>query len=173
MRRALLAVLALCLLVPAAAAAKFSAARVCGPSDCGTVTFDDGQTLLRMEEPVVLRKGRVASASPRGSWYRVTLCPEHCGASEAVSLRVFPADRYAQIGHGGWFRLSDQVVSAYRTATRGLPPYTPPTSSSGAPSSSSGVPAWGWAAIAAAALGAGALSIFLVRRVRDRAPVSS
>jgi hypothetical protein len=165
MKRIILAVLALCLLVPATAAAKFSAARVCGPSDCRTVTLDDGQTLLRMEEPVILKRQRVSSASPQGPWYRITLCPGRCRSSEAVSVRVFPAARYAQIEHGGRFGLSDDSLSAYRTATRGLPPYEAASDGSGAPGGSSGVPAWAWGAIAAAALGVGALSVLLVRRV--------
>ena len=169
MKRTVLAALALCLLVPATAAAKFSAARVCGPSDCRTIGLDDGRTLLRMEEPVILKRRRVASASPQGAWYRVTLCPERCGASEAVSLRVFPGAGYARIAHRGWFRLSDDVLSAYRTATRGLPAYEPASQVSGPAGGSGGMPAWAWAVIAAAALGVAMLSIYLVRsRVHPR-----
>jgi hypothetical protein len=165
MRRVIPFILALGLLVPATASAKFSAARVCGPDDCRTVTFDDGRTLLGMEEPIIKRTGRVASAAPRGPWYRVTLCPERCGASEAVSLRVFPAAGYVQLGHGGWFSLGDDALNAYRTATRGLIPYEPHATSSSTSGSGSGMSAWAWIAIAAVALGAVGLSIFLVRRV--------
>ena len=169
MKRAILAVLALSLVFPAAAAAKFSAARVCGPTDCRTVTLDDGRTLLRMEEPVILKRERVASPSPRGASYRVTLCPGRCDASGAISLRVFPDARYAQIDHRGAFRLSDDSLTAYRTATRGLPPNQPASQESGPGGGGGSMPAWGGAALAAATLGLALLSIRLIRsRFRPR-----
>ena len=74
MKRATVLILAL-LLVPAAGAdAKFSSARVCGPSDCREVTLDEGHTLLTMGEAAFSTRSRLASKPPEASpWYRVTL----------------------------------------------------------------------------------------------------
>jgi hypothetical protein len=175
MKRFVLAVLALCLLTPAAASAKFSAARVCGASDCRTITFHDGQTLINMEEPVVEGMeesatgvaGRPASApAPKGPWYRVLLCPGPCAGNGGELLRVFPADGYAWMRERGWIQLSDTALSAYRTAAQGIRPYEPTSAATDPPSGGAGMPAWAWVAIGAAVAGAGLLSYRLARRPR-------
>lgn len=180
MRRSILAALALCLLVPATATAKFSAVRICGPSECHTVTLDDQRTLLAMEKPILdgmeasdlgQTNGteRPSSSASDGPWYRVTLCPERCGVSAAESLRLLPAAGYAQL-QGRWIELDDRAISAYRTAVRSVRPYEPASAGVDPPSSNAGLPAWGWVLIGAAVLGVGLLGTRLVRRARPPPP---
>jgi hypothetical protein len=174
----ILAVLALCLLTPAAASAKFSAARICGPSDCRTITFHDGQTLIDMEEPIM--EGMEASGTgttnvagqpvskepdPRGPWYRVILCPGSCSANGAELVRVFPADRYAWMRQH-WIELDDRALSAYRGAAEGIRPYEPVSTATDPQSDSGGTPAWVWVAIGAAVAGVALLVYRLARRGR-------
>lgn len=175
MRRLILAVLALCLLTPAAASAKFSAARICGQSDCRTITFHDGQTLVDLEEPVVRgMEGSPAvadrpSSAPaaKGPWYRVLMCPGPCAGNGAQLLHVYPADGYAWMRETGWIQLDDSAVGAYRTAARGIRPYEPAAAATDPPSSG-GVPAWVWVAIGVAVAGVALLTYRLARRARPR-----
>jgi hypothetical protein len=180
MRRLLLAAAALCLLMPAAASAKFSAAHICGPSECRTVTFHDGgQTLIRMEEPVVggievSGAGTTTAAdrpaptapSPSGPWYRVTLCPSSCRADEVQVVQAFPADGYVKVQRGGWIPLDDSALSAYRSAARGIRPYQPVSATEDPPADAAGTPAWAWVAIGVAAAGA----VLIAYRRTRRAP---
>jgi hypothetical protein len=170
----ILVAVALCLLAPATATAKFSAARICGPGHCHTVTFDDGRTLINMEEAVLggmdttvaSPTSQPSGSRPRGPWYRVTLCPERCDAGGAQSLRVFTATGYVQLQGGEWIELGDPALSAYRTAARGVPPFEPASATSDPPSSGDRVPVWAWVAAAVAATAVGLLSIYVLRRRR-------
>jgi len=175
----ILAAVALCLLMPTAAAGKFSAARICGPSECRTVTFHDGQTLIHMEEPVVggeevsaagttTATGQPASEapSPSGPWYRVILCPGSCRANGAQVLQAFPADGYVNVQHRGWIRLDASGVRAYRSAAQGIRPYQPASAPTDPPADGPGMPAWAWIAIGLAVAGVVLLAYRLARRTR-------
>jgi hypothetical protein len=194
MRRLLLAAL-IALLVPALPAeAKFSAARVCGATDCHTVTFHDGNALIAIEKPVLEgiptfsdTPTKMAPQVVEGSgWYRVTLCPERCDSPDAQSLRVVPEAGYQHLPDTGWVKLSERADTVYRDVTRNLEPLsaarlvaldptvvtrepTSPTASHEG-SEGEGIPAWGWIAIGAGAVGLGLLSM---RWLRRRPPASA
>jgi hypothetical protein len=178
MRRLILAVLAVCLLIPAAASAKFSAARICGQSECRTITFHDGQALLNLEKPIVEGvevssvgappRGGPSAHGPKGPWYRVLFCPGPCAGNGAELVRVFPADGYAWMRERGWLQLNESDVSAYRTAARGIRPYVPASAATDPPGGGAGMPAWAWVAIGAAVAGAVLLVYRLAARAKPR-----
>jgi hypothetical protein len=188
MRRALLTLLAFLLLPALPAQAKFSAARVCGADDCRMVTFNDGDKLIVMGQPVfhgadVGRPGsdlaKPSSPPPGGSgWYRVTLCPGSCGAGGARSLPVAPAAGDQYLGARGWVQLDQRAARVYSNVTRKLNPLpaslldgssTPSSRSVGEaassePSGDGGIPTWGWIGIALGAVVIGLLSVGWFRR---------
>jgi hypothetical protein len=189
MRRVLTGALTLLLLSAIPAEAKFSAARVCGATDCRTVSSRDGRKLVVMQEPVVIRGPRVSrpggpAAKPSSlpaeiaGWYRVILCPGSCEAKDARSLLVAPDAGYEYLGAGGWVPLDDRGVRVYRAVTRGLDPFpvsrllagnaagasqaAAETASAEPPSD--GIPTWAWVAISAVAIALGALATVWLRR---------
>lgn len=175
MKRATVLLLAL-LLVPAAQAdAKFSSARVCGPSDCREVTLSDGRSLAAIQEAVILPRAEPVSTPPEAApWYRVTLCPGRCDSPNAVRFRVLPAGGYEylpsrqHLARQEWAKLDEPAADVYRRVTADLEPF--PASgllALGAvkpdPAGGGGIPAWVWIAVAA---GAAALALRLLRSLR-------
>jgi hypothetical protein len=186
MKRATLLFFAL-LLVPAPSAdAKFSSARVCGPSDCREVGLTADRTLLTMMEAAFSTRSRLSPKPPEASpWYRVTLCPGSCDSRHALTLKVLPTAGYEYMpGRGakprrGWAKLDEHAAGVYRSVTTGLEPFsassllalgaTEPTSVPGedpgsrGASSQGGIPAWAWIAISATAA---ALALLFLRRLQ-------
>ena len=167
MKRATVLFLALLLVPVVQADAKFSSARVCGPSDCREITLASGRSLATIQEAVILPRAKPLSTPPEAApWYRVTLCTGRCDSPDAASFRVLPADgsEYLpprqRLARDGWARLGEPVADVYRRVTAGLDPFpasgllalgaTEPTSADGA-SDQAGTPAWAWIAIAALA----------------------
>jgi hypothetical protein len=182
MRRASILLLALILVPAASADAKFSSARVCGPSDCREVTPADGDELLAMEAPFIggvevdsrghehrlSAQSKPTSEPPAATpWYRVTLCPGRCDSGSAPTLRVLPSAGYEDLGPNGWVILGERVANVYRSVTRGLQPFPASRLSSLDPAASSssqgdasghgGIPAWTWITVAAVAAALSAL----------------
>jgi hypothetical protein len=194
MKRATVLLLAL-LLVPAARAdAKFSSARVCGPSDCREVAVTAGHTVVTMMEAALAKPSGLSSKPPEVSpWYRVTLCPGACDSRHAVTLKVQPAAGYEylapneQFAQTGWAKLDEPAADVYRRVTTGLEPFRAsrllalraeePNSVLGedpvsqGPSGHGGIPAWAWIAIAAAAGALALLSRRWLQRSRRVPPV--
>jgi hypothetical protein len=186
MKRATILFFAL-LLVPAAQAdAKFSSARVCGPSGCREVGLTAGHTVLTMGEAAFSTRSRLTSKTPEASpWYRVRLCPGRCASRHALTLKVLPTAGYeyvtrkAHAARRGWAKLDEHAADVYRSVTTGLEPYpassllalgaTEPTSVPGedpgsrGASSQGGIPAWAWIAISATAA---ALALLFLRRLQ-------
>ena len=123
MKRAAVLLLAL-LLVPAAQAdAKFSSARVCGPSDCRDVGLATGHSVLTITEAAFSTRSRLTSKPPDAApWYRVTLCPGRCGLDGAFALKVLPSVGYEYVPpreegqRKGWAKL--ELVGAARSPER-------------------------------------------------------
>ena len=177
MKRATVLLLAL-LLVPAARAdAKFSSARVCGPSDCREVDLDGGAHALAHRGSRLPRGAPAHVEASRG----VPLVPGDAGhqatrATRSRSRFCRPPDTSTcpprRRGRGeGWAKLDQHATDVYRRVTTGLEPF--PASrlialgaedpGSRDASGDAGLPAWTWIAIAAAA----AVPAFLtLRRLR-------
>jgi hypothetical protein len=186
MKRATVLLLAV-LLVPAARAdAKFSSARVCGPSDCREVDLTAEPTLLPLMEAAFARGPGFTSKPPEASpWYRVTLCPGRCDSRHALTLKVLPTAGYEYAWRGwakrqrGWAKLDEHAAAVYRRVTTGLESFpasrlvalgaAEPSSVPGEDSGSGGeggIPTWAWVAIAAAAPALALLSLRLLQRSR-------
>lgn len=175
MKRATVLLLAL-LLVPAAHAdAKFSSARVCGPSECREITLASGHSLATIQEAVILPRTERLSTPPEAApWYRVTLCPGRCDSPNAARFRVLPVGGYEylppdqHLARKGWAKLDEPAADVYRRVTADLEPF--PASgllALGAveadPAGGGGIPAWVWIAAAA---GAAALAFHWLRSRR-------
>jgi hypothetical protein len=181
MKRATVLLLALLLVLAAGADAKFSSARVCGPSDCREVTLAAGQTVVTMMEAALSTPPGLSSKPPEASaWYRVTLCPGACDSRHAVTLKVLPATGYEylapheQFAQAGWAKLDDPAADVYRRVTKNLEPF--PASgliALGAEEPDSpgqeGIPAWAWVAMAAAPAVLGFVSLGWFQRSRSAA----
>jgi hypothetical protein len=178
MKRAIVLILAL-LLVPAAQAdAKFSSARVCGPSDCREVHVTAERTLLPMVQAAFSRGPGFTSKPPEASpWYRVTLCPFRCDSRDAITLKVLPTAGYEYAWRGwakqrrGWAKLDEPAADVYRRVTTDLAPF--PASgliALGAvepdPASQGGIPAWAWIAITGGTAALALISLGWLRRSR-------
>jgi hypothetical protein len=187
MKRTIVLLFALVLVPAASAQAKFSSARVCGPSDCREV-IAGGDTLVTMMEAAISTRSRITSKPPEASpWYRVTLCPGPCDSPRALTLKVLPTSGYEYLPpkpqgpREGWAKLDEGAAGVYRSVTSGLEPF--PTSrlitlgaaepSSGPAedpgprggSDQGGLPAWAWIAIAAAAAAVVLLSLRSLQRL--------
>ena len=170
MKRATVLLLAL-LLVPATQAdAKFSSARVCGPSNCHEVALTAGHSSTIQEAAFLPRAPRLQKPPEAAPWYRVTLCPGRCDSPNASTLRVLPAGGYEylaprqRLARKGWAKLDEPAADVYRRITADLEPF--PAShlvAIGAeapdPSGQGGIPAWVWIAIATAAAAIGLCSL--------------
>jgi hypothetical protein len=169
MRRATILLLVLLLVPVARADAKFSSARVCGPSDCREVALTEGHTLLTMMEAAFSTRSRLTSKPPEASpWYRVTLCPGPCESPNAFTLKALPASGHEYLPpkeqgpRKGWAKLDQHAADVYRRATTDLEPFpasrlvalgaTEPGEDSGSQGASDqgGIPAWAWIVIASA-----------------------
>jgi hypothetical protein len=194
MRRVTVLLLTL-LLVPAARAdAKFSSARVCGPSDCREVAIAEGHTLLTMMEAAFSARSQLTSNPPEASpWYRVTLCPGPCESPNAFTLKALPASGHEYLPpqeqgpRKGWAKLDRQAADVYRRVTTDLEPFpasrlaalgaAEPSSVPGEDSGSSGtsdqgvIPAWAWIAIAAATAVLGLIYLRGLQRSRGTPPM--
>ena len=174
MRRATILLLALLLVPVARADAKFSSARVCGPSDCRAVGLNAGHTVLTIGEAAFSTRSRLTSKPPEASpWYRVTLCPGPCDSRNAFTLKVLPATGYEYLPpkeegpRKGWAKLDQHAADVYRSVTAGLEPFPAPGDepNSGEASGQGGFPVWAWIMIAAAGTLA-LVSIQWLRRAR-------
>ena len=179
MKRATVLFLGLLLLPAAQAEAKFSSARICGPSDCREVTFASGRSLATIQEAVVLPRAEPLSTPPDAApWYHVTLCPGRCDSPNAATFRVLPANgsEYLpprqHLARKGWAKLDEPAAAVYRRVTADLESFpasgllalaaAEPSAASGS-SGLGGMPAWAWIAIAAAAAALALLSLQWLR----------
>jgi hypothetical protein len=171
MKRAIVLLLALLLAPAARADAKFSSARVCGPSNCHEVTLTAGHSLATIQEAALLPQALHLPKPPDAApWYRVTLCPERCDSPNAPKLKVLPAGGYQylppreRLARKGWTKLDEPAADVYRRIASGLKPF--PAShlvaiGAEAPdlSGQGGTPTWVWIAIATAAAAIGLCSL--------------
>jgi hypothetical protein len=167
---------ALLLVFAAHADAKFSSARVCGPSDCREVTLASGQSLAIIQEAALLPRSQPISKPPEAApWYRVTLCPGRCDSPSAPALRVLPAGGYQylapekHLARKGWTKLDEPAANVYRRVTKGLEPFPasgliPLGAVASDPAHGDGFPRWGWVLIAGAIAALTLLALRWLRR---------
>jgi hypothetical protein len=176
MKRATILLLALMLVPAARADAKFSSARVCGPSDCREVDLTAGHTVLAIGEAAFSPQSQLTSKPPEAfPWYRVTLCPGPCESRNAFTLKVLPAAGYEYLPpkeegpRKGWAKLDQQAADVYRSVTKGLEPFAALRlvalgAEDPGSSGQEGTQGWAWIAIPAAAATFALLSLRWLRR---------